>query len=169
MVDPGALLATTYAVGDDLRVRLRLCRPSDARRVETFLGELAPETRRAVGEVRDYTFFDPRERLVLAATRPVDGSDAIVGLADCTLLETGLAQLVVVVGDDAQGRGVGKLLTSAIATLARRQGATHLKASLREDNAAMMRLMARVGPTVRTEEDGGIALYTTLAASARAA
>jgi GNAT superfamily N-acetyltransferase len=169
MVDPGALLATTHEVGDGLRVRLRLCRPSDARRVSTFFDGLSPDTRQAVGEVRDFTFYNPRERLVLAAARPVDGTDTIVGLADCSLIATGLARLVVVVDDDAQGRGVGKLLTGAIAALARRQGATHLKAELPERGGAMMRLMERLGPTVRTEEDGAVTLYTTLAATARAA
>ena len=169
MVDPGALLATTHEAGDGLRVRLRLCRPSDARRISSFLDGLSPETRAAVGEVRDFTFYNPRERLVLVAARPLDGSDAIVGLADCALISTGLAQLVVVVDDDAQGRGVGKLLTGAIAALARRQGATHLKAELSGDGGAMMRLMERLGDTVQTVEDGVVTLYTALSATARAA
>jgi GNAT superfamily N-acetyltransferase len=169
MVDPGALLATTHEVGDGLRVRLRLCRPSDARRISAFLDGLSSGTRQAVGDVRDFTFYNPRERLVLVAARPLDGADAIVGLADCALISTGLAQLLVVVDDDAQGRGVGKLLTEAIAALVRRQGATHLKAELSEQGGAMMHLMERLGPTVRTEEDGVTALYTALAATARAA
>jgi GNAT superfamily N-acetyltransferase len=169
MVDPGALLATTHDAGDGLRVRLRLCRPNDARRVGAFLDGLSPETRRPVGEVRDFTFFNPRERLVVAAAAPVDGTEAIVGLADCTLLATGLARLVVVVDDDAQGRGVGKLLTEAIAALARRQGATHLKAELPEDNAAMLHLMERLGRTVSTIEDGVDTIYTALPAATRAA
>lgn len=169
MVDPGTLLATTHEAGDGLRVRLRLCRPSDARRVTTFFEGLSPATREAVGEVRDFTFYNPRERLVLVAAGPVDGQDAIMGVADCTLLETGLAQLVVVVDDDAQGRGVGKLLTAAIAALARRQGATHLKAELHEPEGPMAHLMERLGPTVRSDEDGVVALYTALAATARAA
>jgi GNAT superfamily N-acetyltransferase len=179
MTDPGALLATTHAVGDGLRVRLRLCRPSDARRVRAFLDGLSDETRQRrflvatpqVGDnhVRHFTFYDPRERLVVAATRPVDGAEAIVGLADCALLATGLAELAVVVDDGAQGRGVGKLLTEVIAGLARRQGATHLRAELLGDNTAMLRLMDRLGSTVRTVEDGVAMVYTSLPAAARAA
>ena len=168
-MDPGALLATTHQAGDGLRVRLRLCRPSDARRVRTFLDGLSPGTREPVREVRDFTFYNPRERLVVAAASPLDGSETILGLADCSLLATGLALLVVVVDDNAQGRGVGKLLTETVAALARRQGATHLKAELPDDNAAMMRLMERLGPTVQTREDGVATLYTTLPAAARAA
>ena len=169
MLDPGALLATTHRAGDGLRVRLRLCRPSDAPRVRSFLDGLSPATREPVREARDFTFYDPRERLVVAAAGPVDGAEAILGLADCSLLATGLAELVVVVDDDAQGRGVGKLLTEAVAALARRQGATHLKAELPGDGGAMTRLMERLGATVETREDGVATLYTTLPPAARAA
>ncbi len=168
-MDPGALLATTHEVGDGLRVRLRLGRPSDARQISAFLDGLSAGTRQAVGDVRDFTFYNPRERLVLVATRPVDGADAIVGLADCALISTGLAQLLVVVDDDAQGRGVGKLLTGAIAALARRQGATHLKAELTGDGPAMLRLMERLGRTVRTVENEVPTAYTALPAAVRAA
>ena len=72
LADPGALMATTHEVGDSLRVRLRLARPSDGERVRAFLEALSPETRHrrffspmpVVGErmVRHFTFFDPRER-----------------------------------------------------------------------------------------------------------
>ena len=75
----------------------------------------------------------------------------------------------MVVDDDAQGRGVGKLLTEAVAALARRQGATRLKAELPEDNVPMRRLMERLGPTVQTREDGVATLYTALPPAARAA
>jgi GNAT superfamily N-acetyltransferase len=179
MVDPGTLLATTHQAGDGLRVRLRLCRPSDGRRVRTFLDHLSPETRHRrflvatpqVGDnhVRHFTFYDPRERLVVAATHPEGRAEAIVGLADCALLETGLAELALVVADDAQGRGVGKLLSEVIAGLARQQGATHLKAELLDNNLPMRRLMERLGPTTRSVEDGVAVLYTALPARARAA
>jgi RimJ/RimL family protein N-acetyltransferase len=117
--------------------------------------------------VRHFTFFDPRQRLVVAATAPIDGAEAIVGLADVAQLETGLAELGVVVGDDHQSRGVGKLLTEVVASLAVQQGATHLKAELLEDNLAMLALLHRLGRTVRTVEDGTAVAYTKLAASAR--
>jgi GNAT superfamily N-acetyltransferase len=177
--DPGALLATTHEIEGGSRARLRLCRPSDALRVQAFLEGLSPETRHrrflaatpAVGDhlVRHFTFYDPRKRLVVAAACPLEGTEAIVGLADVALLATGLAELGVVVDDDMQGRGVGKLLTEAIAALARQQGATHLKAELLETNAPMLRLMERLGPTVRSVEDGNAVAYTALSATARAA
>jgi len=165
-MDPGTLLATTHEAGDGLRVRLRLTRPSDAGRVQEFVDGLPPEHRRLV---RDLTFYDPRRRLVVAATAPIGGRETVVGLADVELLETGLAELGLVVDDDQQGQGVGKLLSEAAAALAAQQGATHLKAELAEDNGAVRRLMERLGPTVTSAEDEGLALYTRLPAGRRRA
>jgi GNAT superfamily N-acetyltransferase len=172
LTDPGALLATTHEAGDGLRVRLRLTRPSDAPRVQAFLDGLSEETRRrrfASGTpvasdalVRHFTFYNPRERLVVVATAPMSGREEIVGLADVVLLSTGLAELAVVVDDDAQGQGVGKLLTESIASLAIQQGATHVKAELSPDSSAMLRLMERLGPTVRTVEDGTLVVHARL-------
>jgi RimJ/RimL family protein N-acetyltransferase len=179
LTDPGALLATTHDAGDGLRVKLRLSRPNDQQRVAAFLGGLSPETRRrrffasseAVPDVlvRHFTFFDPRTRLVVAATTPLDGSEGIVGLADVELIATGLAELGVVVDDRAQGRGLGKLLTEAVASLAIRQGANRLKAQLLSDNAPMLRLLEWLGPTVETQEDGNQVVYVELPAPGRSA
>jgi RimJ/RimL family protein N-acetyltransferase len=162
LTDPGALLATTHDVGDDLRVRLRLTRPNDTDQVRAFLIGLSPETRQrrffaasAVvpdALVRHFTYYDPRERLVVAATAPIDG-EAVLGLADVVLLGAGLAELGVVVDDQAQGRGLGKLLTEAVASLAIRQGAQRLKAEPLTENEPMLRLLERLGPTVESSED----------------
>ena len=170
LVDPGALLARTHDVGDGLRVRLRLARPTDARLVRRFIDELSEESRRrrfpgAVSEehVRRFTFFDPRERLVLAACAQMGREQRLVGLADVTLHGTGVAELGVIVADEQQSHGIGTLLTEAIARLALRRGARHLKAEIHGDNEPMQRLMERLGKTVRTLEDDRTLIYTKLA------
>jgi len=193
LADPGTLLATTHPVGGGLRVRLRLARPSDHTAVRAFLEGLSAETRErrflhampVVPEavVRHFTFYDPRTRLVVVATT-MDGRgpEEIVGLADVAYLGgaggsqrgaaspfEALAELGVVVDDHRQGRGVGKLLTEVIASLAIQQGATRLKAELLADNTAMLRLMQRLGRTVSTVEDGISIVYTTLPATRRRA
>jgi GNAT superfamily N-acetyltransferase len=179
LLDPGALLATTHEAGGGLRVRMRLTRPSDRSLVRDFLEALSPQSRRrrfmspmpVIGDslVRHFTFYDSRTRLVVAATAPLNSHEEIVGLAEVALLGTGLAELGLVVADDRQGHGVGKLLSEAAAALAAQHGATHLKAELLEDNAAMRRLMERLGPTVRTLEGGGATMYTRLPAARRRA
>ena len=179
LADPGTLLGTVHEVAGGLQVRLRLGRPSDAPAVRTFLESLSPETRQrrflhamptvSDNVVRHFTFFDPRERLVVAATTLVDSREKLVGLADVALTETGLAELGVVVDDRRQSQGVGKLLTEVITSLAIQQGASHLKAELLERNPAMLHLLRRLGRTASTVEDGVAVAYTTLPTARRRA
>ena len=75
-------------------------------------------------------------------------------------LEPGDVQAVV--DDTRRGIGVGSLLTEAVASLALRRGATHMKATMDARNEAMLRLMERQGHTVRTHEDDTIVAYTRL-------
>src|SRR3954471_3448798 len=119
-IDPGPLLATAHDAGDGLLVRLSLARPSHGVLVRDFLETLSPERRRrrfllpmpvvSAATARHFTFYDLPHRLVVAALTPLDGREALVGLADVALLETGLAEIAVVVADDKQGQGVGRLL-----------------------------------------------------------
>ena len=107
LADPGTLLATVHEAGGGLRVRLRLGRPSDALRMRAFLESLSLETRQRRFRhampvipdtvVRHFTFFNPRERLVVVATEIAGGREEIVGVADVAGLGTGLAELGVVV------------------------------------------------------------------------
>jgi GNAT superfamily N-acetyltransferase len=171
------MLATAHLLDDGSRVRLRLTRPTDTTRVRTFLEGLSPETRTrrflaptpevSDATVRHFTFYDPRERMILAATMLAEGSEAIVGLADAAFLATGLAEIGVVVDDDAQGRGLGKVLSEAVASVALQRGATRLKAEMFDGNAPMLRLLERLGRTVRTVEDGRAVAYTRLRPSSR--
>jgi RimJ/RimL family protein N-acetyltransferase len=173
LADPGALLATTHRTAGGLLVRPRLTRPTDIPRVRTLLEGLSPETRRlrflgpmpVVPEttVHRFAFFDPRKRLVVAAATMEGGREEIVGLADVAHLDTGLAELGVVVGDKHQGAGVGKLLTEVIASLAARHGASHLRAEMLEGNRAMPGLMRRLGPTTSSVEGSVVVLHTRLA------
>jgi acetyltransferase len=177
LVDPGALLSATHELDGGGRVRFRLTRPSDGGLVREFLESLSPETRErrflhpmptiAESTVRHFTFYDPRERMTMAACAPIDGTECIVGLADVAFLETGLAEIGMVVADDYQQRGLGKLLSEAIASLAIKRGATHLKANMLHGNSPMVRLFERLGRTVRTVEDGTCTAYVRLPGTGR--
>lgn len=174
-VDPGTLLATTHPLAGGGRVRLRLARPSDLGRVRSFLEGLSPDTLRRrfftatprIGAelVRHFAFFNPRERMVVAATMPVDGRERIVGLADVALLATGLAELAVVVDDAEQSKGIGGLLAEAIASLAAQRGATHLKVEMLEPNPALLAIMRSLGPAVQAVESGHPVAYVRIAAA----
>ncbi|HZI92524.1 MAG TPA: GNAT family protein [Thermoleophilaceae bacterium] len=177
LADPGALLATTHRTDGGLLVRPRLTRPSDTPRLRAFLEALSPEARRlrffssmpVVPDttVRHFTFFDPRKRLVVAATAMDAGREEIVGLADVAHLDSGLAELGVVVDDRRQRVGLGKLLTEVIVSLAAQQGATQLRAELLEGNQAMLALMRRLGPTTSSMEGSVVVVHTRLPTARR--
>jgi RimJ/RimL family protein N-acetyltransferase len=161
-----------HELADGTSVRLRLTRPTDASRVRSFLQDLSDASlhRRfltAIPDVPDtvvrhFTFYEPRERLMLAATALSDGTEALVGLADVAMLETGVAEIAIVVGDEHQGKGVGSLMSEAVRSLALRRGATHLKATMAADNKAMLKLMERLGDTVVSHEGETVVAYTRL-------
>jgi acetyltransferase len=177
LADSGTLLATTHQLDSGLRVRLRLARPSDAARVRAFLERLSPETRQrrflspmpSVPQVAvdHFTFYDPRERLVIAATAPGAGGEEIVGLGDVSLVATGMAEIGLVVSEEHQCHGIGRLVAEAIASLALSRGATHLKAEMLDSNPAVLKLLGAIGPTVRTIEGGRAVAYAKLPARGR--
>ena len=177
LIDPGAMLSSTHELADGTRVRLRLTRPTDALAVRDFLERLSPETRQrrflvampevSESTVRHFTYFDPRERITFAATKPGAGGEEIVGLADAAFVGTGLAEVGVVVDDRHQQHGLGKLLSEAVASLAIKRGATHLKAQMLAGNTPMLRLFERLGRTVQSVEEGTSTAYVRLRADRR--
>lgn len=170
LTDPGALLSSAHILDSGLPVRLRLTRPSDGRYLDRFLREVSEDSLESRfghaepdrEEIRELTFYDPRERLVIAAATLDGSSESFVGVADVTLLETGLAEIGVLVTDRHQASGIGRLLSECIAHMARDRGATHVRATMPRANPAMLSLMERLGPTIKTVEREGLAAYTRL-------
>lgn len=169
------MLATTHELDSGMRVRLRLTKPSDGTRMRRFLRGVSPrslESRFGKGHHDDVDhteliFYDPRRRLVVAAAAPgAESLEEIVGVADVQLLETGLAEIKLLVDDEHQTKGIGRLMSEVIAHMAVQRGATHLRASLAEPNPAIEALLERIGPTVRVVDESGTAAYTRLPALA---
>jgi hypothetical protein len=103
------MLAATHGLPDGSRVRLRLARPSDLTRIDAFLTGLDD------ARPRDFAFYDPRERLTIAAARPGEPGEEIVGLA---VVEIAGGDTELVVPDDDSGAAVGELLTAVASDLA---------------------------------------------------
>jgi acetyltransferase len=166
------MLGTVHELDSGMRIGLRLTRPSDAPRVRAFLERLSRQTRvrrffMAMPEIDErtvshFTFYNPRQRIVVAATAPLAGVEEMIGLADVALVDTGVAELGIVVDDEHQGSGVGTALLEAVSSLAAAHGATHLRAELLDHNRPMIRLLERLGRTVKTMEDGHVLAYTRL-------
>jgi len=177
LADSGTLLATIHRLDGGLRVRLRLTRPSDAERVRAFLERLSPETRQRrflspmprvpQAVVDHFTFYDPRARLVIAATAPGEGGEEIVGLGDVGFLSTGVAEIGLVVEEQHQSRGIGRLIGEAIASLALSRGAIRLKAEMLDSSPAVMKVLGSIGRTITAVEDGRTVAYAELPARTR--
>jgi GNAT superfamily N-acetyltransferase len=177
LADSGTLLATIHHLDGGLPVRLRLTRPSDATRVRDFLERLSPETRQRrflspmphvpAGAIDHFTFYDPRERLVLAATCPGEGGEKVIGIGDVGFLSTGIAEMGLVVEEVHQSRGIGKLIAEALASLALSRGATHLKAEMLDSSPAVLKVLGSIGPTISEVEDGRSVAYAKLPARNR--
>jgi GNAT superfamily N-acetyltransferase len=105
------MLASTHELADGSRVRLRLTRPNDLAKIEAFLPDR---------EVRHFAFYDPRERLTLAATMPSDGGEEIAGIAEVPLGDDAEQDGILVAGN-FRGRGLGSLLSEAAASIAARR------------------------------------------------
>ena len=172
LADSGTLLATIHHLDGGLPVRLRLTRPSDASRVRDFLERLSPETRQRrflspmphvpQAAVDHFTFYDPRQRLVLAATAPGEGGEELVGIGDVSFADTGIAEIGLVIEEEHQSRGIGKLIAEAIASLALTRGATHLKAEMLDSSPAVLKVLGSIGPTISEVEDGRSVAYAKL-------
>jgi hypothetical protein len=108
------MLATSQELRDGSRVRLRLARPSDVPLVREFFGGDAgvPDAL-----IRRFTFYDPRERVVLAATMLHGSFERIVALGDAAFDD--LPE--VVVHDEMQDLGLDDLMADAVAYYTRLQ------------------------------------------------
>src|SRR3954467_15648718 len=114
LLDPGAMLATSQELGDGSRVRLRLARPSDVPLVREFFGGDAGVPGALV---RRFTFYDPRERVVLAATMLAGSFERIVALGDAAFDD--LPE--VVVDEEMTDIGLEDLMADAVAYYTRLQ------------------------------------------------
>ncbi|TML31847.1 MAG: hypothetical protein E6G30_00270 [Actinobacteria bacterium] len=110
-LDPGALLSRTYQLPAGPRVRLRLARRSDRVGLARLLEQrgIEPSTLQLERLVR----YDPRRRLVICATTPLDGTEAIVGVGAIELDSSELEPDTIVV-DDRLTDGLADLLAAAL-------------------------------------------------------
>jgi hypothetical protein len=111
LIDLGAMLATSYDLEDGSRVRLRLARPTDVPLVQEFLAGGSADVLVEDELVRRFTYYDPREHIVLAATRLDGGRERIVALGDAAFDD--LPE--VVVGDGMEDSRLADLMADAVA------------------------------------------------------
>lgn len=115
--------------------------------------ELPDEEARYLASV-DYT-----SRMAFVAICKEDDQDIVVGVSRYAMLDTGhpeMAESAVVVADEYQGRGLGKLLLWRLVNYARAKGIHFLRGNLQIGNNRMLDLVRRSGLPNQTRYVDGI-------------
>ena len=99
-------------------------------------------------EARQLATLDYTTRMAYVATCLENDKEIVMGVARYALLDNGqpgLAEAAVVVADEFQGRGIGKLLLWRLVGYARAKGIHFLRGNLQIGNDRMLSLVQRSG------------------------
>lgn len=139
---------------DDLQDAFqRLSMESIYLRFLSFKKELTDE------EARQLATVDYNSRMAFVAISKENGQDSVVGVARYAMLDTRYpetAETAVVVRDEYQGRGLGKLLLWRLVNYARARGIHFLRGNLQIGNDRMLALVQRSGLPHRKRYVDGI-------------
>jgi len=155
-----------HVLADGTRITLRLIHPEDGEALRRGFARLSPATRfrRFLGgvtelsdeQVRYLTEIDEVNHVaIVAATDSHDlKTEVLLGVARFIRLpeEPEVAEAAVVVGDEMQGRGIGRLLLRALAEAARERGLRTLRAEVLASNTPMRRILGDVGAIVQSDD-----------------
>ena len=135
---------------------IRPIRPDDKGMLSDGLRRLSPQSvqRRFLTpkqsfsrtELRYLTEVDGRDHVALVAENPCDPTRRPIAVARFVRnhAEPDTAEIAVTVGDSWQGRGLGSLLGTHLAHLARNRGIWTFTATMASENKPAHRLMARL-------------------------
>ena len=152
-----------HALADGTQVTLRFIQPDDADGLRRSFARLSPRSRyqrflAGMPELTDdmvtyLTHVDGHDHVaVVATTDSLDLKTELgIGVARFVRLagEPDVAEAAVTVVDDVQGKGVGRLLLTALTTLAVHRGVRAFRGEVLVENTRMCHLLAEVGATLR--------------------
>ncbi|MBU4566544.1 MAG: GNAT family N-acetyltransferase [Desulfarculus sp.] len=154
---------------DGSELLLRPVRPEDADLVQDFFARLSPESiyQRFFREMPELspqllvrlTQIDYDREIALAAMSVQGLSEKILGLCSLSLRPSSeWSEFAVLVADGWQRRGIGKLLLTHMAKIARSQGQLKIMGVVLRQNRAMQELGRSVGFKVDRPQDGLVEL-----------
>ena len=149
---------------DGTRVLLRLLRPTDKELLRTGFEQLSPESRYArfftpktsltEDELRYLTDIDHEDHVAIGAAVERDGAEIGLGVARFIRFadRPEAAEAALVVADEAQRRGLGRLLLRRLIAAARERGIQRFRFEVLSSNPGMATLIAEIAPdrTVKT-------------------
>ena len=158
--------SSEHVLGDGTRVEIRPIRPEDRDELARGFARLSPASRyrrflAQTGALSDETLrylteVDGKDHVALVATTPSHDLRRDVGLGVARFIrlpdEPDVAEAAITVADEAQGKGLGKLLLAELCAAARRPGVPALHAEVLASNAPMRHILGEIGAVVRASE-----------------
>ena len=161
----------TVELGDGTRLRLRPIVPEDEPLLHEAVASMSERTvyfrffspikRMSDAMAHRLAVVDYRDRFALVATthRPLGptGKERIVGVARYDRArETEMAEVAVAVIDEFQRRGLGSVLLSELARVARGQGIKTFQLVVLPENREMLGLLRKLGWIHQAKLNGGV-------------
>jgi GNAT superfamily N-acetyltransferase len=180
--DGDPLWCVQRELADGTPIAIRPITPDDREALRRAFHEASPQTRYlrlglASGSLTDaaltyLTSVDQKDHVALVATMTSPDLKTERGIAVARFVrkkdDPAVAEAAVVVIDDMQNKGVGRVLTEELGRAALVRGITKLCADVLYGNATMRHILERVGarPVSSESSDGTIAYELDLAAIA---
>ena len=153
-----------HVLRDDTKVTLRLIRPDDGEPLRQGFSRLSPTSRyrrflTGMSELSDemvryLTEVDGVDHVAIVATTDSLDLKTEIGLGVARVIrlqgEPTVAEAAVTVSDEAQRKGIGRLLVRTVAEAALERGVRTIRAEVLATNAPMRRLLDEVGAVVRS-------------------
>ncbi len=169
-MSPGLVYDDAYAekavLSDGTAVRLRLVRPDDKELMLAAWDRLSPESRYrrfltaktslSEAELRYLTELDQVNHVAIGATRTRKGKQEALGVARFVRLgdRPSVADAAVTVVDDAQRKGLGRILLSRLVAAARERGIDRFSCDVLATNDGMRGLVKSLAPDAVEVADG---------------
>jgi GNAT superfamily N-acetyltransferase len=165
-----------HVLSDGTRVTLRFIETTDAPELRRCFARLSPRSRyqRFLGglseltdEMVDYlTRVDNVDHVAIVATTDSNDLKSEVGLGVGRFVRLPerpeVAEAAITVLDEAQGKGLGRLLMTALATVAAQRGVRIFRGEVLANNDRMRHLLSEVGATANAVDSDTLAFDVAL-------
>jgi GNAT superfamily N-acetyltransferase len=156
-----------HQLSDGTKVTLRHIRPEDADELRRGFTQLSPRSRyrRFFGamstltdeHLRYLTCVDGQDHVAIVAGTQVAGVPHEVGLGVARFVrlreDPTTAEAAITVRDDAQGKGLGRLLSITLARAAVERGVKRFRGEILASNPAVRQLLEDVGAVVHESDE----------------
>lgn len=157
-------LVTHWQLSDGADITIRPIRPEDAILVKRFVHDLSDESKyfRFMNSVQELTEemlarltqIDYSREMALIAVIDEAGREDELGVARYAINPDGnTCEFALVIADNISGKGLGQKLMVSLMEAARSHGLSVIEGEVLNNNHRMLKLMTRLGFTLKTSED----------------